>query len=149
MARYGPESEGGRYDDGLELSIDQFVSPAQQFRATQGGSPSGVDIVEVVTLPAIAATANNLSLGDGTYFRLSTSGGAQIITGFANVQAGRRVFLFNVGANNITLNNLDAGSSTENQIITGTGAAVVIAPNGAVILVYDNISTKWRKAHTV
>ncbi len=149
MARYGPESEGGRYDDGLELGGDQFLTPAQQFQAAQSQGPSGVDVVEVVTLPAIAATANDLSLGQGTYFRLSTSGGAQIITGFANVQAGRRVFLFNVGAANITLNNQDAGSSAENRIITGTGAAVVIAPDGAVILVYDNITTRWRKAHTV
>ena len=147
MARYNQELDGAsRYDDGIAVGQDQIINPAQ-FQSAPGAS--SVDIVELVTLPALAATANDLSLGEGTYFRLSTSGGARIITGFANVQSGRRVFLFNLGPNNITLNNQDAGSSAVNRIITGTGAAVVMAPDGAVILVYDGITTRWRKATTV
>lgn len=147
MARYNPETEGGRYNDGLELVDDRVVSQSVQLQ--RAVSQSDLDISDVVSPPAIAATQNNYSLGEGKKFRLSTSGGAQIITGFANVQAGRELWLYNVGADNITLNNLDAGSSAENQIITGTGAAVVIAPNGSTILVYDNLSTKWRKTPTI
>ena len=146
VARYTDEDERYVETDPFSRTIDsQTIVNVRQTTQTIADQ----SISDVVTPPAIASTQNNYSLGEGKKFRLSTSGGAQIITGFANVQPGREIFLYNVGANNITLNNQDAGSSAENRIITGTGAAVVVAPDGSAVLVYDNITLRWRKTPTV
>ena len=145
MARYSDGDE--RYVGGDILTPDggdQQIQITPDFNQVVRAA-ADENLTDTVTPDPLTATTNNYSMGQGTYFRLSTSGGAQIITGFANVQAGRRIFIFNVaGGANITLNNQDAGSSAENRIITGTGAAVVIQSDRGAVLFYDGISTRWR-----
>jgi len=123
---------------------DGGINENQLNQISNALSAASPDILDQVTIPPLAATANDLSLPEGLSFRLSTSGGAQIITGFANVKAGRQVFILNFGANNITLNNQDAGSLAQNRIITGTGAAVAIQPDRSALLVYDGTTVRWR-----
>lgn len=96
------------------------------------------------TSPAqITADQNDYNLGTGTFFRLS-SNASRNITGLANGADGRMVYLVNVGANNIVLQNQNAGSTDANKIITGTGADVTLAPDNAATLIYDATTQRWR-----
>lgn len=96
------------------------------------------------TSPAqITSNQDNYNLGTGTFFRLD-SDASRNITGLANGADGRMVYLVNVGANNIVLQNQNAGSSAANRIITGTGADVTLAPDNAATLIYDAASQRWR-----
>src|SRR5262245_2697821 len=145
MARYFEADERYIGDDELSPGGGGEQGP---FVPTPVGVPQFTpdsDVTNTVTPDALTATVNDYSLPDGIYFRLSTNGVARIITGLANVKAGRLVFLCNVaGGANITLNNQDAGSAAENRIITGTGAAVAIQPDRAAVLFYDGVTTRWR-----
>lgn len=144
MARFFDGDE--RYIGGDQLSPATEEVPIGFQPVVNPALPAGSsDFTNTVTPDALTATVNNYSLPDGIYFRLSTNGVARVITGLANVKPGRLVFLCNVaGGANITLNNQDAGSTAENRIITGTGAAVNIQPDRAAILFYDGVSTRWR-----
>lgn len=96
------------------------------------------------TSPAqITADQNDYNLGTGTFFRL-VSNASRNITGLANGADGRMVYLVNVGANNIVLQNQNAGSTDANKIITGTGADVTLAADNAATLIYDAASQRWR-----
>lgn len=126
---------------------DGEITPEQLGQLTNAlssnaGAPS--TILEQVTLPDISATANDLFLPTGTSFRATATGGAQDVTGFANVKAGRGITFLNVGANNLVLRNQNAGSAEQNRIITGTGASVTIQPDRSAFLVYDGTTVRWR-----
>lgn len=119
-------------------TVDEQVL-GEQLQQAQGNFTPEVDI------PTLTADADNLSLPEGVYFRLSTNGVARNITGFANVKGGRVAFLANTGGGvNITLRNQNAGSAVEQRIITGTGADVAITPDQLVYIVYDSITKRWR-----
>lgn len=104
-----------------------------------------VSIDGQITFDAFTADQNNLTLPNGNSFRLSTNGVARTITGFANVEAGRRVTIYNVaGGANISLANQSASSTAEYRIITGTVGTVAIQPDRCAILEYDGEDTRWR-----
>lgn len=125
-------------DVGLDPGIISQISNALAI------SPAASSILEQVTLPDISAAANDLLLPTGTSFRATATGGAQDVTGFSNVKAGRQVEIMNVGVNNIVLRNQNAGSAAENRIITGTAASVTIQPDRSARLTYDGTTTRWR-----
>jgi len=137
-----------QYDlDRYEIDLgdyEQLQPIDDQFIAEQIGQATG-NFTPEVDIPTLTADANDLSLPEGTYFRLSTNGVARNITGFANVKGGRVAFLANTGGGaNITLRNQNVGSITEQRIITGTGADVAVAPDQLVYIVYDSITKRWR-----
>ena len=47
-------------------------------------------------------------------------------------------------AHALTLEHEDTASSTENRIITATGAAISLAANDMAELIYDEVSARWR-----
>lgn len=136
-----------RYEDNKYPGSGDFVLTRPKLSPTQVDKVAlalSSNLVLEASLPALVATTNDLPLPRGQSFRLSTSGGAQTVTGFANGMAGRFVFILNVGANNISLANQNVGSKAENQIITGTSATVAIQPNRSALLIYDGVSFSWR-----
>lgn len=73
-----------------------------------------------------------------------TGAGTITITGFANGRSGKHLTVMNYTGNNLTLNRLDSGSSSANQIETGTGGNVTIANNNARTLKYNASNSKWQ-----
>ena len=66
------------------------------------------------------------------------------ITGMAHGSDGKVLAISNVGTFPITLENQSARSAPTNRIITGGGADLSIAPDGAATLYYDGTSARWR-----
>lgn len=67
------------------------------------------------------------------------------ITGFVPGAsgAGRVAYVYNNGANNITLTNQDAASVAANRIIGRAAANTVLAPATSVTLYYSAFTTRW------
>lgn len=97
-----------------------------------------------VNSPAqIVANQNDYAPGAFAELRLTTDA-SRNITGFANPQLGRILTIINAGAQNIVLQNQNAGSTALNRIITGTGADMTLTPDQSVTLHYDNTTGRWR-----
>lgn len=77
-----------------------------------------------------------------------TSDASRNITGIVPRFPGRLLIILNVGAQNIVLQNQNAGSANANKIITGTGADVTMVPDDTAILWYDQTTTRWRILNT-
>jgi hypothetical protein len=147
MARYNPETDtGNRYDDGLGLVDDGFSFDSSAV-ARAPTSPGSASLADQVTFDPFTADQNDLSLPEGSSFRLSTDGlAARTITGFANVSAARVVFIHNVaGGQNILIAHLSGSSAVENQILTRTAGTLTIGPDQSAAFQYDSMSTKWRQ----
>lgn len=96
----------------------------------------------VESTPAtITANQNNYPLAVAAVHRLTTDA-SRVITGF--VSASKYVVLVNVGGFDVVLSNESISSTAANRIITGTGGALTIVPNGRAVLWYDATSQRWR-----
>jgi hypothetical protein len=88
-------------------------------------------------------TTNDLVVDSMSFYRITTSLTAPFtITGFTNGQNGRLLNLYNATAYNMTLAH-QTGSAAANQIITGTGANMVIGAGGTITLQYNPTLSKW------
>lgn len=65
------------------------------------------------------------------------------VTGFVGGSDGRILYFYNNQTNNVTFKNLDPSSTTENQIITGTGGDESIQGEGVAEFIYDVSLQKW------
>jgi hypothetical protein len=132
------------FDRGLERVDDGFDFDSVARVPTSVGS---IDIAGQVTLDAFTADQNDLSLPDGVSFRLSTDGAAaRTVTGFANVQPARVVYIHNVaGGQNILIAHQSASSAAENRVITRAAATLTIGPDQSAAFQYDSITTRWRQ----
>ncbi len=72
-----------------------------------------------------------------------TTGGAASLTGLTGGASGRTLTLWNPSANTITLNSEDAGSTAANRFLLSS-ATLAIPPEGAVLIIYDGTSSRWR-----
>jgi len=95
---------------------------------------------------AFAGNQDDLALSStATFFRLETSvGGGIDITGIAGGTDGRQIILANVGSNDITLKNQDAGSTAANRFQLPGASDVTLGQDAIVTLVYDGTSGFWR-----
>jgi hypothetical protein len=77
--------------------------------------------------------------------RLSTSGGTtRDINGAVATASGELKWLINLGPNDIRLQAENAGSSAANRFLLTSGTTFTIVPNGAVGILYDGTSSRWR-----
>lgn len=88
-------------------------------------------------------TQNDVSTSNLSLLRY-TGAGTATITGFANPSNGKYLVFMNASSSVVTLTNADAGSASANQILTGTGASLLMAAGSSALLVYDNTATNWR-----
>jgi hypothetical protein len=72
---------------------------------------------------------------------VDTSAGDTNFTGFVAGRDGQKIFLTNTGANLLTVNALDAGSTSANQVRIPTDFAIV--QNQTLTLQYSTGATKW------
>jgi hypothetical protein len=95
----------------------------------------------------LTANTNNLSIGNlasNVLIRLTSSGNYNL-TGIVNPDGlGREIQVFNVGVNNITFKDNDAGSSAGNRFFMG--ADKVVQPQEGITFVYDVVDLKWRSS---
>lgn len=105
--------------------------------------------LRALTPAQLVADANNYDPESTASNRASTwrlsSDASRNITGIAaGILNGRFLYIVNVGANPIVLQNQNAGSADANKIITGTGADVTLAADGVAVLQYDSTTARWR-----
>lgn len=94
---------------------------------------------------AIGANQNDYSpsnLSDAAVLIISASG-AFNITGLATGTAGRMLWVYNNGANNITLTHQDALSTAANRFVGRNGANTVLLPSTGVQLYYSSSTARW------
>lgn len=99
----------------------------------------------IITPTILGADTNNYnptSLQTSSIIRLSSSL-AISLTGVTapNTARNKVLFLYNVGAFNITLVNASASSTAGNRF--NMGANLILAPNSGIILTYDQVSASW------
>lgn len=66
-----------------------------------------------------------------------------LAVGFVPAFAGRKIWLYNIGAQNITLTNQDPASVNVDRFITRGGAAMILTPNTGVELYYSPSQSRF------
>lgn len=99
-------------------------------------------------LAEFTANQDNLDITNGTLFYISADA-LRDVTGLTRGFDGRKITLFNIGVNAITLKNDNAGSLEQNRILNATGGDLTIPPLSLVRLFYDGSSAtltdrRWR-----
>lgn len=101
-------------------------------------------LVSPPTSPAtITADQNNYAPTPARITRVA-SDAARTITGLVAGLDGEVRQFINVGSNNIILAHESGSSTAANRFLTTTAASVTVAANGAVGLVYDGTTQRWR-----
>lgn len=123
----------------------RLISPATGVWQLYGDQAStSATLSSVATSPTqITADQNNYAPGVAWFIRL-TSDASRNITGIVAGQDGQVIELWNVGSNNIVLQNENASSTAGNRFLTNTGADLTIVPNNCAKLRYDLTTARWR-----
>lgn len=96
-----------------------------------------------VIFPEFTGDQDNLNLGPGTLFYVTSSAPVSI-TGILESFNGRELIIYNVGLQNIAFLNNSTSSALRNRIVTGTGTDVVLSPNGILRFYYGEDIGRWR-----
>lgn len=93
----------------------------------------------------LAAGANeNIALTDASWIRITGPAGGFSLGGFQNGVDGRHLTVFNTTAQAMTIKNLSGGSPATSQILTLTGADVVLAARtSSATFIYEDTQDKW------
>ena len=99
-----------------------------------------------LTPSALTGNTNNynpIGLDTTVLLRLSSTGNISL-TGIVppDITEARMIFLYNVGANNISLSDNSGSSTAENRFLFGSNKT--IQSNEGLGMVYDPISLRWR-----
>lgn len=104
-------------------------------------------LVLVPVSPAALGAGNTndyAGIGVASFARLSANAAGSTLTGIAAAASGTFLKIVNISANNLTLSNNDGASAGANQILTGTGANIVLGQDDTADLIYDATTAKWR-----
>lgn len=107
----------------------------------------GVDIVKDMAVRNGATNTTTGTINDLSTASISkitfNGASAQTVTGFANPQDGKLLYIQNPAVQALTIANQSASSTAANRIVTGTGADFSIASGGSAILMYDSVNSRW------
>ena len=132
--------DGNGIYPGGDNTLDLGVSGVTEWRHIY---QKGSTYKRAVTVAQLTGNVNDWAIGIGTTFRIS-SDASRNVTRIAGGTDGRWIRLSNIGAQNIVLQNQNAGSSAANRIITGLGADLTLAADKTVDLWYDDTTDRWR-----
>lgn len=90
----------------------------------------------------ITADQNNYSPGAGLFQRWS-SDASRNVTGVVAGVDGEIRFIWNVGTQNIVLQNENALSTAANRWTTSTGADLTLSPNKCAMKMYSTTTSRW------
>ena len=130
---------------GVDNKINDILTGDTEFTGDVSFA-GNLDYGDAVQPPIIAANQDNYAptgIQDSILFLIGSSGSFRI-TGIEAPASGNTVIkhFFNVGANNITFMDNDAGSLAENRLFIDGNK--VLQPNKSIALIYENISNVWR-----
>jgi hypothetical protein len=87
-------------------------------------------------------TNDNVAIDSMSFYRIVAPTAAFTLTGFTNGKNGRMLILVNATTYDMSLQH-QTGSTAANQINTGNGNTMIIAPNGSATLFYSTGLSKW------
>lgn len=99
---------------------------------------------DVISSGALGANQNDYAGLDGANVGRLSASTAIDITGIAGGFDGRILYLYNIGANTITLKNNNGSSAEASQF--DIGADYELTGDNGVVIQYDGVSTNWRIA---
>lgn len=123
-----------------------FARPSQAATVrVQGSSSTTAATFSTPALsPAqITADQNNYNPGTGWFQRWS-SDASRNITGLVAGVDGQIIEIWNIGSQNIVLQNENASSTAANRFTTSTGADLTLTANKCAKARYDTTSARWR-----
>ncbi len=115
---------------GIALFL-KTITASTQFRLTES------------TFATLTGNVSNFLTPETSNLRMSTDAEWNV-TGLTNGVNGRVLFITNVGSLNLVFTHQDTNSLAANRIISVTGADLVLQPNEAILLIYDDASARWR-----
>lgn len=118
-------------------------SAAKTVRVSDGSTGAGTFSVVAVTPAQITADQNNYAPGVGWFHRWS-SDASRNITGLTAGVDGQVIEIWNVGSQNIVLQNQNASSTAANRFLTSTGADLTLTADKCAEGRYDNTTQRWR-----
>lgn len=131
----------------LNTSTDDLFlrrSAAANLSLTGTTSTTPATINTPANTPAqITANQNNYAPGTGWFQRWS-SDASRNITGLTAGVDGQIIEIWNVGSQNIVLQNENASSTAANRFTTSTGADLTLAASKCAKARYDATSARWR-----
>ena len=91
----------------------------------------------------ITANTNNYDAGANSWLRVNTDA-SRNITGIVARKIERTLWVLNVGAQDLVLQNQNGSSTAANRIISPTGADITLGANDSARLWYDTTTSRWR-----
>jgi hypothetical protein len=87
----------------------------------------------------------NIAAGTSNFIEITGPNGAFSLGGFTGGAEGKVLRVLNGTAQAMTINNLDAGSTAANKILTSTGAAIVLAARTGTFadFIYESADNLW------
>lgn len=111
------------------------------------GSSAGITFRTIARTPSqITADQNNYNPGGQSRFQRWSSDASRNVTGmtFTTAQVdGQEHVIWNVGAQNIVLQNENASSTAANRFTTSTGADLTLAAKKCAFVMYDGTTSRW------
>ncbi|HET7630535.1 MAG TPA: hypothetical protein VFK03_04140, partial [Candidatus Saccharimonadales bacterium] len=132
-----------------QLNGNTLIAGTATFTVNNGNTSLGANLdvtssvaykhgVDVATTGALT----DLNVGNVSLIRL-TGASAQTLNSIANGRDGYTLTIVNAAGQAATISD-ETGATAANRIRTGTGAAISLAPNGSITLVYDSQASRWR-----
>lgn len=134
--------------------------PGYAFLDTVGSDIASIDVAStdsvvnavygyssgVVSPASIGANQNNYTgFAGGGVVRLTSSGAFNITGAVAPTNSrAQQKYIYNVGANNITLKHQDTNSTAANRFLNTTSADLVLSADQGALCNYDTVTTRWR-----
>lgn len=109
-----------------------------------GLAVGGPAIFPPVTETQLTADVNDWAIDTNYTWHRIDSNAAVRVTGIVAADSGTIHIFTNYGGNNITFQDLAGASAAGNEILTGTGGDIVVAPDQSIKLWYDGDSAVWR-----
>lgn len=94
--------------------------------------------------PPGPATFNNYAISNKAALMIAPTDGTITLTGIISLDDGSVIVISNRGNANLVLSHQSTSSTAANRIITPTGSNYTIAPNHGAMIIYDDLSNRWR-----
>jgi hypothetical protein len=118
-----------------------------------GRGGGGCFAFQALSPAALAAGSTNdydpvVGSQNSKFVRITANAANSILTGFAPAlgtffDGQMHVFVNIAAAGTLTLSHQDAGATAVYRFLCSTGASIVLSPNQAADLIYDNTAQRW------
>jgi len=96
-----------------------------------------------ISTPTNPTNINDLNIGSASFVRILGATNPFNLTGINGGVDGKKVYLYNTTAQNMTITDNDTNSISANRIVTQTGASNSTTGEGDAVFIYDAGQSKW------